>query len=285
MNKIAVTGGSGKLGTRLVKELLRQGIEVVSIDTVRSGQLHCKQIKADLSQFGEVIAAVQGVDAIIHLAAIPAPKGYTNPYIFTNNTISAYNILEAAAVLGIRKVVMGSSESSYGFAWAKTRFSPDYLPVDEEHPQQPQECYGLSKVVNEVTAEMFDRSVGMQVISLRFSLIAAQEEYQHLSISKPEQFKHIFWSYIDIRDAVSACIASLRVEDRGAICLNITSDDCLSDWETQRLLDTFYPDVTDRRSAFQGFEAIVSNGLAKKLLPWKPLYSWRDELGKAKRED
>ncbi|OMF29399.1 epimerase [Paenibacillus sp. FSL H8-0548] len=276
MKTIAVTGGSGKLGTKLIQTLQQQGYEVISLDNQRSAQLRCRQVMVDLKDFGQVVSALHGADAIIHLAAIPAPLVHTYPYIFTNNTVAGYHILEAASILGIRKVVMGSSESSYGFAWAPTRFSPDYLPLDEEHPQQPQECYGLSKVVNELTAAMFDRRNGMQVISLRFSMITNPEDYKHLAISKPEAFKHILWSYVDIRDAVSACIASLHVEDRGAICLNITSSDTLSDWESKRLLDHFYPDVVDVRTELHGRTAVVSNQLAKDVLGWSPQYSWAD---------
>jgi nucleoside-diphosphate-sugar epimerase len=232
----------------------------------------------DLNDFGQVVSALHGADAVIHLAAIPAPLGHTYPYIFANNVVSSYHILEAASLLGIRKVVVGSSESSYGFAWAPTPFSPDYLPVDEEHPQQPQECYGLSKVVNELTASMFDRRTGMQIISLRFSMITKPEDYKHLSIRKPEAFKNIFWSYIDIRDAVSACIASLKVEDRGAICLNITSSDTLSDVSTEQLIEQFYPDVKDLRDAFPERTALVSNMEAQRVLGWKPQHSWADTI-------
>lgn len=276
MKTIAVTGGSGKLGTALIKELQQQDYKVVSLDHQLSKDLRCKQIKVDMNDFGQVVSALHGADAVIHLAAIPAPILHPFPYIFANNAVAGYHILEAASVLGIRKVVMGSSESSYGFAWAPTPFSPDYFPIDEEHPQQPQECYGLSKVVNEMTAAMFDRRNGMQVISLRFSMITKPEDYSHLSISKPEAFKQIMWSYIDIRDAVSACIASLNVEDRGAICLNITSDDTLSDRQTEELLRTFYPDVAEHRSELPGRTAVVSNKMAQEVLNWRPLHSWEN---------
>ncbi|MCR2807059.1 NAD-dependent epimerase/dehydratase family protein [Paenibacillus soyae] len=277
MKKIAVTGGSGKLGTRLVNELQAQGYEVVSLDQKRSPQLRCRQLELDLTDFGQVAAALSGADAVVHMAAIPAPLGYTYPVIFANNVVSGYNVLEAASMLGIRKVVMGSSESSYGFAWAPARFSPDYLPLDEDHPQLPQECYGLSKIVNEQTAAMFDRRNGMQVISLRFSMITTPEEYSRLAINEPERYKHILWSYIDIRDAVDACVASLKAEDRGAVCLNITSSDTLSDRETASLLKDYYPDVVDLRSSFQEREAIVSNRRAREVLGWSPRHSWSDE--------
>ncbi|MNV80452.1 hypothetical protein D3C71_1740560 [compost metagenome] len=114
----------------------------------------------------------------------------------------------------------------------------------------------------------------MQVTSLRFSMITGPGDYRHLAIAKPETFKPILWSYIDIRDAVTACIAALQAELNGAIHLNITGDDTLSDRTTEELLKSFYSEVGDLRKTFQDREAIVSNTLAKKLLSWQPKYSW-----------
>ncbi len=276
MKTIVVTGGSGKLGSRVIESLQEHGYEVLSVDNHRSDRVRCKQMNVDLNDFGQVVAALTGAEAVIHLAAIPAPIGYPNSYIFTNNTVAGYHVLEAASILGIRKVIMGSSESSYGLAWASKPFSPDYFPLDEEHPQQPQECYGLSKVVNEITAAMFRRRNGLQVISLRFSMITNPEDYQRLPINRPEAHKHILWSYIDIRDAVEACLMSLHCSYEGAVNLNITSSDTLSDWDTDRLLKKFYPDVTELRTSFRAREAVVSNRLAQELLSWSPNYSWSD---------
>lgn len=278
MKTIAVTGGSGKLGIQVVQELLRQQYHVISLDQKPSDQFHCKQIKVDLNDFGQVVDALQGADAVIHLAAIPAPLGYPNTYIYSNNTVSGFHIMEAASILGIRKMVIGSSESSYGFAWADRAFPPVYLPVDEEHPQLPQECYGLSKVVGELTASMFHRRRGTQIISLRFSMITSPDEYNRLDTHIPERFQRIMWSYIDIRDAVRACIASLQAEGLGAVSFNITSNDTLSDWETARLVKQFFPGLEDIRQSFQGREAIVSNQFAKQLLGWSPQHSWTERV-------
>lgn len=278
MKMIAVTGASGKLGSRVVEELQRQGCQVVALDSRRSDKLRCRQITVDLSQLGQVISGIHGADAIIHLGAIPSPTGYTFEHIFANNVTSTYNVLEAASILGIKKTVIGSSESSYGFCWAPTAFDPHYVPVDEAHPQIPQECYGLSKVVNEQTAEMFNRRDGMQVASMRYSTILTSEELRSIrqSFSEPERFKRTLWSYIHVDDAVSATVAALSAEGLGAVSLGITSSDTLSDWETERLLDAYYPEVRDRRKRFEGREAIVSNALAQRLLHWSPTRSWAD---------
>ncbi|OKP70299.1 epimerase [Paenibacillus sp. P3E] len=276
METIAVTGGSGKLGSAVIQTLQLAGYRVVSLDRRKSGELSCRQLIVDLSDLGQLAGALQGADAVVHLAAIPAPLLYPPAHIFANNALSGYNVLEAAGLLGIRRVVLGSSESSYGFAWAPQPFSPEYVPVDELHPQQPQECYGLSKVVNETAAAMFNRRGGMKAVSLRFSTVMTEAEYAAVDPAQPERFKKTLWSYIDIRDAAGACLASLKHADHAADNLNITADDTLSDWPTERLLNHYYPDVHDRRSSFEGREAIVSNRLAKETLHWQPRYSWME---------
>lgn len=280
MQTIAVTGGAGKLGKYVVQELIRHNYRVISLDQKRAADLRCKQIIVDLNDLGQVASALQDADAVIHLAAIPSPTGFPIPLIFANNVMGSYNVLEAASMLRMKRVVMGSSTSCYGFAWAVKPLSPQYLPIDEAHPQLSQEGYGFSKTVGELTAEMFHRRNGLNVINLRFSLIAAPEEYEHMrkSIGKPDAGATILWSYIDIRDAAKACVASLLPKADGAISLNITGDDTLSSFDTLDLLRECYPDVTDLRSDFAGREPLFSNRLAKETLDWQPQYRWSDAL-------
>jgi nucleoside-diphosphate-sugar epimerase len=280
MMTIAVTGGSGKLGAQVILELLHRQYQVISLDNRHSKDLTCRQIQTDLNDLGQVASALQGADAIIHLAAIPAPMGYPHAYIFANNVLGGFHVLEAASLLGIRKVVMGSSTSCYGFAWASGMRNPVYLPVDEAHPHLAEEEYGLSKTINELAGAMYARRSGMQVVSLRFSLIAAPGDYKGLigGLRKPERFQKILWSYIDIRDAVSACIAALEADLGGrAIELNITGDDTLSDRDTGELVRELYPEVTDLRADLRGRDPLFSNALAKELLNWKPMHAWRDQ--------
>ncbi|MBM7568555.1 NAD-dependent epimerase/dehydratase family protein [Paenibacillus sacheonensis] len=280
MQTIAVTGGAGKLGKYVVQELIRQNYRVISLDQKRAADLRCKQIIVDMNDLGQVASALQDVDAVIHLAAIPSPTGFPIPLIFANNVMGSYNVLEAASMLRMKRVVMGSSTSCYGFAWAAKPFSPQYLPIDEAHPQLSQEGYGFSKTVGELTAEMFHRRNGLNVVNLRFSLIAAPEEYEHMrkSIDNPVDGAKILWSYIDIRDAAKACVASLHPKTDGAIALNITGDDTFSSVDTLELLRECCPDVTDLRSEFAGREPLFSNRLAKETLDWQPEHCWSDAL-------
>jgi nucleoside-diphosphate-sugar epimerase len=181
--RIIVTGGSGKAGHWIVKHLVEQGYEVINVDSRRPATDLCRTIVADLTQLGQVVTAFSPFGTgsrapyvgVIHMAAIPRAHDMPNDEIFRVNTLSTYNVLEACALLNIERAVVASSESSYGICFASEFFEPRYLPVDEAHPQLPEDTYGLSKVVNEVTAEAFHRRTGMQVISLRLGNILCPE--------------------------------------------------------------------------------------------------------------
>jgi nucleoside-diphosphate-sugar epimerase len=274
---VAVTGAGGRLGSQLVGDLLDKGYKVIAIDQRPMQLPKCTTLQVNLVHFGEVVSALAGADAVVHLAAIPAPRGFTNEVVFASNVLSTYHVLEAASLLRISNVVSASSESSYGYAWAEKPFQHHYFPVDESYPQLPEECYGLSKIVNEATAAMFHRRNGMQITSMRFSWIVTLDAYEQIkqNASNPGAQKSSLWSYIDIRDAASACIAAIEKEGLGCNDLNITADDTLVELDTQRLISTYYPEITDIRGSLEGNQALVSNAKAKQLLGWHPQFSWR----------
>lgn len=280
MFSVVVTGGSGRVGSWLIQDLLRHGYQVTSVD----GKINpnrpngpCRSVTADLNDYREVYDALEGADAVIHLAAIPAFGIVSNEVTFANNTVSTYNVLEAGVNRGIGKFVIGSSESIYGFAYARTPFSPRYVPIDEEHPLLFQECYGLSKLVNELTAEMFARTRDLQVIALRFASVLTPDDVRRGAARRrdPEYMRKPFWSYIDIRDAVAACRLGLECGHRGVNPLNITADDTIVDIPTRQLLREYFPEI-DGISQIDGeFQSLFSNRRAKQLLNWQPVHSWR----------
>jgi len=279
MKHIAVTGGSGKLGRQVVSELIEHGCKVTVVDSRPPEGLSCVFVNAQLTDAGEAYGALKGTDAVIHLAAIPGLTTYTHSRIFTNNVLSTYNVLEAAEALGMKRAVIGSSESSYGFYWAKHPFVPHYLPVDEKHPQLPQETYGMSKVLNEMTAAMFYRSSGMQIVPLRFSTIISEREWPHIVrqlLADAAKFKRNLYSHVDVRDAAAACRLALETDIPEALPMNITSSTTLSDVDTPELIARYFPSVTDIREDLSGHRALVSNRLANEVLGWKPAHSWRD---------
>ncbi|WP_410512008.1 NAD(P)-dependent oxidoreductase [Paenibacillus sp. BR2-3] len=278
MAKVVITGGSGMLGKWVVRHFVEQGYDVVNVDTHKPADALGHTVIADLNNLGEVYSVMAGADAVVHLAAIPAAHIKTSEVTFQNNVMSTYNILEAAAGLGIRKAVIASSESSYGIVFAVNRFGPHYVPVDEDHPQLPQDSYGLSKVVNEQTADMFHRRTGMQIVSLRIGNVIDPSAYEHFPsfIHDPEQRDRILWSYIDTRDVAEACQLAIEAEGLGAVQLNIAADDTSMAVPSRELLEARFPEVTDFRQPLTGHETLLSNEKAKKLLNWQPKHAWRN---------
>jgi len=278
MAKVVITGGSGMLGKWVVKHFVEQGYEVVNVDTHKPADSLGYTIIADLNNLGEVYGVLAGADAVVHLAAIPAAHIKTSEATFQNNVMSTYNILEAAAGLGIRKVVIASSESSYGIVFAVNRFGPQYVPVDEEHPQLPQDSYGLSKVVNELTADMFHRRTGMQVVSLRLGNVIDPSAYERFPsfIHDPKKRDRILWSYIDTRDAAEVCRLAIEADGLGSVALNVAADDTSMAVKSRQLMEEQYPEVTEFREPLEGHETLLSNAKAKQLLNWQPKHVWRD---------
>jgi nucleoside-diphosphate-sugar epimerase len=277
MGKVIVTGGSGLLGPWVIKEFLEHGYEVVNVDIKQPKENFCKTVIADLKNLGEVYGVLAGAEAVVHTAAIPVAYSHPNEVTFQNNVMSTYNILEAASNLGIKKAVITSSESSYGLVFAVKPLAPLYVPVDEEHPQLPQDSYGLSKVVNEQSAEMIHNKTGMQIVSLRLGNVIAPDMYKNFPsfIHDPKQRKSILWSYIDTRDAARAYRLAIETNGLGAVALNIAADESSMDIKSKDLMRTCYPDVTEFKTPLDSYETLLSNKKAKKLLNWEPVHSWR----------
>ncbi|HEO8420314.1 NAD-dependent epimerase/dehydratase family protein [Niallia sp. FSL W8-0635] len=276
--KVVITGGSGLLGRDVIKEFLDHGYEVINADRQYPKEALCRTVITDLTNLGEVYGVLADADAVVHLAAIPVAYSHPNEVPFENNVMSTYNILEAAGNLGIKKAVISSSESSYGICFSKQNLTPQYVPIDEDHPQLPEESYGLSKIVNEKTADMIHRRTGMQVVSFRLGNVISPEKYENFPgfIHNPEQRKTILWSYIDTRDAATAYRLAVETEGLGSVALNIGADETSMDIESKQLMETCYPTVTDFHKDLSGFAPLLNNEKAKKLLNWKPVHKWRD---------
>lgn len=280
--RIVITGGSGKAGKWIVRELLAHDYDVLNLDWKLPEEKLCPTLIVDLNDLGQVHSAlsqyaireVQPIEAIIHFAAIPQAFVYPNDVTFRNNVMSTYHILEAAASLGISKVVLASSESSYGIVFAKDMFSPQYLPIDEDHPQLPEDTYGLSKVMNELTGKAFHRRTGMQVISFRLGNILEPDDYVKVkeSYSNPEERLRILWSYIDVRDVASACRFAIEKDGLGAQSLILAADDTSSNIPTMELVHQYLPDVKEFRDELPERTSLLSNTRVKQLLGWKQAY-------------
>lgn len=288
MNKqrVIITGGSGLAGKWILKHFVEHNYEVINLDIKVPDEPICRTIITDLTDLGQVHNALsqyagghrQEIAGIIHFAAIPQAYTHPNEVCYRNNVMSTYNILEAAANYNISKVVIASSESSYGICFASEFFEPKYLPIDEQHPQLPEDSYGLSKVVNELAAETFNRRTGMQVVSFRLGNILVPERYTEVKerFNNPEDRLRILWSYIDARDVANACRLAIEIDGLGAVALNLAADDISSDKPTQELVSRYLPGVTDIRASLEGRATLLSSEKAKKLLGWQAQYNIMD---------
>jgi len=197
--RIAITGGSGRIGVYTVREFQEHGYEVRNLDVVRPPQDNIPTTIVDMTHFGDLVSCLNGFDAIVHLGAIAAPGRTSNNAIFRTNTQSTFNVLEAASVLGIKKVCLASSINALGMGYnLEQRFR--YFPVDERHPCQPDEAYGLSKQVGEVVAEAFGlRFPWMTLCSMRYPAVFTPELYEILDRAAPHRRK-LLWAYADVRE-------------------------------------------------------------------------------------
>ena len=132
-------------------------------------------------------------------AILIAPDNET----FRVNTIGTYNVIEAAVKLGIRKVVIASSETTYGICFSDGETDPKALPLEEDYDVDPMDSYGLSKVLNEVTARSFARRSGFDIYALRIGNVIEPHEYETLFpgyFANPDVRRRNAFCYIDARD-------------------------------------------------------------------------------------
>lgn len=277
--KVLVTGGSGRLGQFAIAELLEHGHDVVNADRRRgpTDGPAAHFVETDLSNVGQVAGLLKDCDAVVHLGAIPAPWSHADEVVFTNNTVNTYAVFQAAWVTGIQKVAFASSASAYGMAWSVASRPPLFVPLDESHPFLVAEPYGLSKEVDERTAEMFHRRSGMQAIALRFHWVANPGELREIAArggADPSGHPNNLWSYVDARDAASAIRRSIEVDGLGFEPFNITAADTLCAEPTQSLIDRFFPGI-EQRAPLPDHTTCFSIAKAAQLLQWTPQYSWR----------
>jgi nucleoside-diphosphate-sugar epimerase len=277
--RILVTGGSGKVGQAVIQHLVAEGYDVVNVDQQAPAQPLCQWLRTDLTDLGQVIDAFSPhatgrrapYAGVIHMAAIPRPHMHPNSEVWRVNTLSTYNVLEACGLLGIKKAVLGSSESSYGICFADQFFEPKYLPVDEAHPQLPEDTYGLTKVVGEATAAMFHRRDGTQILSYRIGNVLDPEDHARIKarFDHPEDRLRILWSYIDSRDLAIACRLGIERDGLGSEPVIIAANDTSSNLPSRELIRRYLPGVKQLKAEFNGREALISNRRAQELLGWK----------------
>lgn len=277
--KIIITGTAGLLGPHVARHFAEHGYHVVGIDrAVPKESAAQENLIVDLTNAGEVYSALSGAMGVVHLAAIPRPGIYTSEVTFGNNILASYHILEAADNLGIKKTVIASSESAYGFCFSKNNLRPQYFPVDEEHPALAEDSYGIGKIAAEKVAEGIHRRNRMQIITFRLGNIITEPMYENFKdwIHDPHKRVLNVWNYIDARDIASACRLAVERDGLGCDIMNLAADDNCMDIKSRDLIQEVFPDITDIRGDLAGYETLYSNAKAKALLGWQPVHHWRD---------
>jgi nucleoside-diphosphate-sugar epimerase len=289
MTSVVVTGGSGKAGRAVIRDLIEHGHRVMNVDRAPPREPLCHFFEADLNDFGQAVEAMRRaagtVDrrrsplgqatAVIHLAGIPAPSLAPDATTFQNNLMSTYNVFSAATLFDIKRVVWASSETAFGLPL--TRSPPVFAPITEEHPLVPETGYALAKVLSEQMArEMHRWNPGTTFVALRISNIFEPPDYAQIpSFSADAALRRWnLWSWVDSRDVAQACRLALTAEIAGAEPVIIAAADTLMRQSSRELMAEAFPGVPVR-SDLGRFETLLSIDKARRLLGYRPKHTWR----------
>jgi len=282
MARVVVTGGSGKLGDAVVADLVEHGYDVVNVDLVPAVAERTQFVRVDLTDYGqtvEVLSAIdsryRGVDAVVHLAAIPGPGAAPNATIFENNILSTFNVFAGARAVGIRQIVWASSETVLGLPFETP---PPYMPVDEEYPGRPETAYSLSKHLGEQMAiQMCRQDPSLTIIGLRFSNVMRPSDYAAFPSYDADARLRSWnlWSYIDARDGAQAVRKALTYQGKGFEAFIIANADTVMSRPTAELAAEVFPGV-EMRGPLGEHQTLLSIEKARRLLGYEPEHSWRD---------
>lgn len=284
MSRVAVTGAAGKTGRAVVRHLLDAGYSVVPIDVLGRpgpyGDLHAELgvglFRADLTDLGQAIDALAGVDAVVPLAAIPAPGLFPAGVTFVDNTAMNYAVFAAAQHHQIPRVVWASSETTLGLPFDTP---PRYAPIDEDHYPLPTSTYALSKVVGETMATHFAAWTSATYVGLRLSNVHVEADYAAVP-SYQEDFaarRWNLWGYVDARDAAQACRRAVEADLRGAPSYIVAAADTIMAATNAELLADQFPGLELRRPVGD-YETLLSIDRARADLGYVPQHSWRDQV-------
>lgn len=278
---IAVTGGSGKLGRTVVRELRAAGHTVVNLDA--TGERGRGFVQVDLTDYGQTLDAILGVDdlhggfdAIVHLAAIPAPAILSDVATFHNNIRVTYNVFQAARRAGIRNIVYASSETVLGLPFD---VPPPYIPVDEDYPARPESTYSLVKHLEEQMAiELVRWDPALKIVALRFSNVMDPADYEAFPSfdADARARKWNLWGYIDARDGAQAVLRALEWDTTGFDRFIIAAADTVMTRPNAELVAEVFPGVPLKRDDLDNNDTLLSIDKARRILGYAPTHSWRD---------
>jgi len=277
--RIALTGSSGKLGTVVARELRSAGHDVIGLDV--RGERGPGFVQVDLTDYGQVVDALtavndqhDGFDALVHLAAIPAPGIRSDIATFHNNMTSTFNVFWAATRLGIHKIVYASSETVLGLPFD---VPPPYIPVDEEYAPRPESVYSLVKTLEErLAVELVRWNPDLSITALRFSNVMVTEDYAEFPFDDDVRTrKWNLWGYIDARDGAQAVESALQTAPAGFDTFIIAAADTVMTRPNAELVAEVFPGVAIHGDLGEN-TTLLSIDKARRLLGYEPRHSWRD---------
>jgi nucleoside-diphosphate-sugar epimerase len=284
MATIAVTGGSGKAGRVVVRDLRERGHRVLNIDLVPSPESPHPEadipfLRADVTDFGQTLEALSGgytlpgIEAVVHLAAIPSPAHATADQVFRTNITSTYTVFSAAAQLGLERVVWASSETTLGLPFKRP---PDYVPVDEAH-MYPETSYALSKVLGEEMARQMHRWHGTKIVGLRFSNIMVRSDYERFPgfWDDPHLRKWNLWGYVDESHVAESVRLALELDIDEPDNFIIAAADTVMKRPSRELMAEVFPQVPVAEHV-SGCDTLLDISRARTVLGYAPEFTWRE---------
>ena len=271
--KIALTGSSGGVGRAIATAALAQGHSLVGIDRVAAPEAEERDnfhfVQADMDEYDKLVAAFEGCDAVIHMAAIPSPGRHPDHVVHNNNVVGSYNALRAAVEHGIMRICQASSVNAIGHSYSRApRY--DYFPVDEAHPNYTEDPYSLSKWICEQQADCFARlHEDIRIASMRFHWVVPERELaaRSFTVDAPHPGRHLF-AYTRFDAAARACLLSLDAPFKGHEAFYITGPDTTSDVPTLELAARYFPAVPITGD-LSGHRSFFNSEKAERVLGWK----------------
>lgn len=289
--RIVFTGGTGKAGRHAVPHLVKHGYSVLNVDLKPLDLPGVPTLIADLTDGAQAFNALtthptfagfedgappRPPDAVVHFAAIPRVLIEPDNVTFLTNVSSTYNVIEAAMKLGVRKVIIASSETTYGVCFAEGDKDFHAFPLEEDYDVDPQDSYGLSKVCNEKTARAFSMRYHADIYALRIGNVIEPDEYGRFKqfLADPPSRKRNAWSYIDARDLGEIVRLCIEKDGLGFEVFNAVNDTITLNTPTRQALIQLAPGTPVTREMGE-YEAPLSNRKIREVLGFKEAHDWR----------
>jgi nucleoside-diphosphate-sugar epimerase len=302
VKRIAFTGGSGKAGRHVIPYLLQKGHSILNLDLTSFPEDHLPTgksvytMKTDLCDSGQTFNALSSLfnlsefslpkhpgppEAVIHFAACARNMIVPDNETFRVNTMSTYNVIEAASKLGVKKIIIASSETVYGVCYSQDHdenLSYHSFPLEEDtYDADPMDSYACSKLCGERVARTFARRFSTDIYALRIGNVIEPHEYARdfpNHVGHPETRKRNAWSYIDARDLGQICDLAVQKDGLGFQVFNATNDTITTTVPTKKFLEDNQPKTEITREMGE-WEAPLSNRKVREVLGFREEHDWR----------